>query len=75
MLDRVAQALRTTRGREFEDIVEKILNNFLLSDGIVVVRARERNLRALIQDQSNWRQVIDFTRIPVKRRCDQRQLG
>ena len=74
MLDRVAQALRTTRGREFEDIVEKILNNFLLSDGIVVVRARERNLRALIQDQSNWRQVIDFTRIPVKRRCDQRQL-
>lgn len=74
MLDRVAQALRTTRGREFEDIVEKILNSFLLSDDIVVVRARERSLRALIEDKSNLRQVIDFTRIPVKRRCDQRQL-
>jgi hypothetical protein len=35
MLDNVAQALRTTRGRDFEDIVEKILNSFLLDDDIV----------------------------------------
>jgi hypothetical protein len=41
---------------------------------IVVIRAREQSLRTLIQDRSNLRQVIDFTKIPVKRRCDQRQL-
>ena len=74
MLDEIAQQLRTSRGRDFEDIVEKILNSFLLNDGIVVVRARESSMRGLITNQSNLRQIIDFTRLPVKRHCDQSQL-
>lgn len=74
MLDRMAQQLRTFRGRDFEDIVEKILNSFLLADNIVVVRAKEPRLKQLINNNSNVRQVIDFTRLPVKRRCDQQQL-
>ena len=31
-------------------------------------------LKALIRDRSNLRRLMDFTRVPVKRRCDQTQL-
>lgn len=74
MLDPLAQSLRAAGGTTFEYIVAKILNSFLLEDGIVVTRAREASLRRLIQDQSNLYQIMDFTRVPVKRRCDQSQL-
>lgn len=74
MLDRVAQSLRAAGGTAFEFIVAEILNNFLVSDGIVVTRAREPALRQLISEQSNLRRIMDFTQIPVKRRCDQSQL-
>ena len=74
MLNRVAQSLRAAGGTAFEYIVAQILNTFLTSENIVVTRAREPALRTLIQDQSNVRRVMDFTRVPVKRRCDQSQL-
>lgn len=74
MLDRVAQSLRAAGGTIFEFVVAEILNSFLESDGIVVTRAREPALRALIRDRSNLQRVMDFTQIPVKRRCDQTQL-
>lgn len=74
MLDRIAQSLRAAGGTAFEHIVARILNEFLIDDGIVVTRAREPALRALIQNRSNIYQIMDFTRVPVKRRCDQSQL-
>jgi len=74
MLDRVAQSLRAAGGTVFELVVAKILNSLLESDGIVVTRAREPALRELIRDHSNLQRVMDFTRVPVKRRCDQTQL-
>lgn len=74
MLDQLAQSLRASGGTAFEYIVAKILNSFLLNDDIIVTRAREASLRRLIHDQTNIHQIIDFTRVPVKRRCDQSQL-
>lgn len=74
ILDPIAQSLRAAGGTAFEYIVARILNSFLLEDGIVVTRAREASLRKLIHDQSNLHQIMDFTRVPVKRRCDQTQL-
>lgn len=74
MLDKVAQSLRAVRGTTFEHIVANILNAFLFKDNIVVTRAREASLRALINNQSNLRQIMDFTMVPVKRKCDQTQL-
>lgn len=74
MLDQLAQSLRAAGGTAFEYIVARILNSFLLSDDIVITRAREASLHSLIHDQSNLHQIMDFTRVPVKRRCDQSQL-
>ena len=74
MLDQLAQSLRAAGGTAFEYIVARILNSFLLADDIVVTRAREASLRSLIHDQTNLYQIMDFTRVPVKRRCDQSQL-
>lgn len=74
ILDAIAQSLRAAGGSAFERIVAKILNEFLSNDDIVVTRAREPALRALIQNESNLRQIMDFTRVPVKRKCDQSQL-
>ncbi len=72
--DRLAQSLRTSGGEAFERIVAKILNSFLQKDDIVVARAKESSLRKLIPERSNLFQIMDFTRVPVKRRCDQKQL-
>lgn len=72
--NQIAQSLRAVSGRNFELVVAEILNNFLISDGIVITRAREPALSALIQNESNLRRIMDFTKVPVKRRCDQAQL-
>ena len=72
--DRVAQSLKTLGGAAFERIVAKILNSFLQNDNIVVTRAKEAELKKFISDRKNLFQIMDFTRIPVKRRCDQSQL-
>ena len=74
VLDWVAQSLRAAGGTAFEFVIAEILNSFLANEGVVVTRARERALRALIRDRSNLRRLMDFTRVPVKRRCDQTQL-
>jgi hypothetical protein len=73
-LDRDAQSKRAAGGNEFEKIVAKILNEFMVTDNIVVTRARESVLSSLIHNKVNLRDILDFTKIPVKRRCDQTQL-
>lgn len=74
MLEQIAQSLKAVGGTNFELIVANILNNFLLNDDIVITRAREASLRSLIHDKSNLHQIMNFTKVPVKRRCDQSQL-
>jgi len=66
--------MRAYGGNTFEKIVARILNEFLINDDIVVARARESALNKLILNQSNLRNLIDFTKIPVKRKCNQSQL-
>jgi hypothetical protein len=72
--DRAAQSQRTTSGKDFEKIVVKVLNEFVKEHGIIVMRAKQYELSNLIRNRSNLKQIIDFTKIPVKRRCTQSQL-
>ena len=74
VLEKAAQSMRATGGGAFERVVAKILNEFLTKDDIVVTRAREGSLKTLIQDKSNRTSLMDFTKVPVKRKCDQSQL-
>lgn len=74
ILDKQAQSQRAAGGNEFERIVPRLLNEFLVKDNIVVARAREKNLSNLINNKINLKDIMDFTKIPVKRRCDQTQL-
>ena len=69
-----AQSLKTSSGEAFEKIVARILNNYLNNDSIFIARAKQSYLHNLIQNKSNLRQIMDFTKVPVKRRCDQEQL-
>jgi len=72
--NQIAQSLKAVEGTTFEYIVAKILNSFLVEDDIVVTRAKEASLSKLIGNKTNLYQIMDFTKIPVKRRCDQNQL-
>ena len=71
---RVAQSLKTLGGAAFERIVATILNGFLQNDNILVTRAKEDELKKFIRDGKNLFQIPAFTRIPVKRSCNQSQL-
>jgi len=70
----VAQRLRTLEGREFEGIVAEILNAFLTDHELVVVGGREKILRKAIGDPSTARELVNFTKLPVKRQCTQSQI-
>lgn len=74
MNDATAQSLRAVGGSAFELVVARILNTFLEQDDIVITRAKPQSLRLLIGDPANIMQVMDYTRVPIKRKCDQRQL-
>ena len=73
-LERSVQSSRAIDGSVFEQVVSKILGTFLSSDGIVVTSAKEQVLTEVIQDSTNIRNLLDYTRIPVKCKCDQKQL-
>lgn len=73
-LDTEAQSLRATEGSVFEKVVAEILNALLRDDNICVVRARGSSLKEISISDVNLRSIMDFTRIPVKRMCDQMQL-
>lgn len=69
----IAQSERAKGGFDFELVVAHILNKFLTNDSIVITRAKDPRLNDLI-GESNLKRIMDFTKIPVKRRCDQAQL-
>lgn len=73
-LDSVAQSIRAAGGRAFEFVVAKILNSFLVEEGIVITRANQKALRVLIGNPNNVQRMMDFTRVPVKRKCTQTQI-
>ncbi|MBI4213265.1 MAG: hypothetical protein HY534_03070 [Chloroflexi bacterium] len=70
----IAQRARALQGRAFEDTVARILNEFVVSDQLVVVRGSEGVLARAIGDAAAARELVDFTKLPVKRRCTQSQL-
>lgn len=70
----VAQRARPLQGRAFEDTVARILNEFVVASQLVVVRGNESVLGRAIGDASAARELVDFTKLPVKRRCTQSQL-
>ncbi len=70
----IAQRLRTLHGRKFEDIVARILNRFLVTDQLVVIRGSQGTLAKAIGDRDAAAELVNFTRLPVKRRCTQSQI-
>lgn len=70
----IAQRARALQGRAFEDTVARILNEFIVADQLVVVRGNEGVLTRAIGDAAAARELVDFTKLPVKRRCTQSQL-
>ncbi len=72
--DADAQSARSRSGRAFEDVVAKILNALLTSEGIYVVRGATDALRECVQDAQAVQAIVDYSRLPVKRPCDQKQL-
>jgi len=69
----IAQRQRAREGREFEDTVARILNAFLVGQGLTAVRGKKPDLLKIVGNEDNAQQLIDFTRLPVKRRCTQSQ--
>lgn len=72
--DSAAQARRVLGGRNFESVVMYILNAFLKNDGIFVVPGSHKGMSMFVEDEANLRQIISYTRLPVKQRCTQTQL-
>ncbi|SRR5579883_2625616 len=70
----IAQSLRAIHGRAFEDVVAHILNRFLVHEQLVVVRGKESILAKAIGDIETAQELVNFTKLPVKRRCTQSQL-
>jgi hypothetical protein len=70
----IAQSARTREGRGFEDIVARILNDFVADHDIVVLRGNRRELLEEIDDIKTVDELTKFTTLPVKRRCDQSQI-
>jgi len=72
-MDSEAQSRRVITGREFEYSVMDILNGLLVPYGIRVVKGTKGALQSYLGEE-NAKRIIDYSRIPVKRRCDQLQL-
>lgn len=74
LTDSAAQARRVLGGQTFEIVVMRILNKFLERDGITVITGKKKLLLALMENEQNAREIVAYTRLPVKRRCTQTQL-
>jgi len=69
-----AQSARAIGGNLFEQIVARVLNTFVSASGMCVVQASKKSLLALGVEKSGIGNLIDYTRVPVKSRCDQNQV-
>ena len=70
----IAQRARAVQGKQFEDVVALILNEFVVDRQLVVVRGHESVLAKSVADAALAHELVNFTKLPVKRRCTQSQL-
>lgn len=73
MDDQTAQKARTQAGKDLETIVARILNLLLNDQKIYIVKGSDSELRNVL-GASLARQVVDYSKLPVKRPCDQKQI-
>lgn len=75
MLDNsAAQSQRSLTGERLEKVCIRILNTFLNTHDIVVLKGGRAALRQFFQSDAIAQQIVDFNKLPVKRPCDQKQL-
>ena len=57
-----------------ESVVAHILNPLLNERNIFVIKGSFKELRHVLQDDSLADQIIEYSKLPVKRPCDQKQI-
>ena len=72
--NRIAQAARAQAGTNLESVVARILNPLLNDKNIFVIKGSLRELRRVLQDETLADQIIEYSTLPVKRPCDQKQI-
>jgi hypothetical protein len=70
----IAQAARAVAGSNLEAVVACILNALLNEQNIFILKGSEKELRRVLQDDGLARQIMDYSRLPVKRPCNQTQI-
>lgn len=73
MDDQTAQKARSQAGKDLETVVARILNLLLNDQKIYIVKGSDSELRNVL-GASLAKQVIDYSKLPVKRPCDQKQI-
>lgn len=73
MDDQTAQKARSQAGKDLETVVARILNLLLNDQKIYIVKGSDSELRNVL-GASLARQVVDYSKLPVKRPCDQKQI-
>lgn len=75
MIDnRTAQAARAQAGTNLELVVARILNLLLNEQNVFAIKGTLKELRRVLEDDSLANQIIEYSRLPVKRPCDQKQI-
>jgi len=72
--NRTAQAARAQAGTNLESVVAQILNLLLNEQNIFVIKGSFKELRRVLQDNDLAAQIIEYSKLPVKRPCDQKQI-
>jgi hypothetical protein len=72
--NRTAQAARAQAGTNLESVVARILNSLLNEQNIFVIKGSLKELRRVLQDHSLADQIVEYSKLPVKRPCDQKQI-
>jgi len=72
--NRTAQAARAQAGTNLESVVARILNSLLNDQNIFVIKGSLKDLRRVLQNDALADQIIEYSKLPVKRPCDQKQI-
>ena len=57
-----------------EAVVARVLNSLLNKQNIFIIKGSEKELRRVLQDDRLARQIMDYSRLPVKSPCNQKQI-
>jgi len=72
--NQTAQAARAQAGTNLELVVARILNSLLNDQSIFVIKGSLKELRRVLQNETLASQIIEYSKLPVKRPCDQKQI-